>query len=347
MADRVRLALVGCGLITRNSHLPAVLRSPHAEVAALVDSSLERAAALAQQYGSSATLSDSLEKVIGQCDGVVVATPNHTHAPVARVALERDIPVLIEKPLTNTVAEGEALCRLAEQHQTFIAVGYRTRFHPAVLAMKRLLDGGHLGRVESFRYEFGSRGGWAPISAYNLDRAQSGGGVLVVSGTHFLDRMLYWFGEPSSFDFADDSFGGVEANCRATMRYDGPHGTFTGTLLLSKTTALRNRFTMWTDRYDVELGESETEDITLYPRDLPEYRQLLGARTPATDGKPDYFQAQIDDFARAIRGGGKPMVDGWDGLRSVRLFEALYAQRTQLEEPWMWFQKASAASARG
>src|SRR6185295_5017153 len=125
-----------------------------------------------------------LEKV----EGVLIATPNRTHAAIARVVLGRGIPVLIEKPLATCHEDAVELSELARTKGTFISVGFMTRHYPVVRLVKRLLAQGFLGQPRDFHFEYGTRGGWAPHSGYNLSRQQSGGGVLVVSGTHFLDR---------------------------------------------------------------------------------------------------------------------------------------------------------------
>src|SRR5690349_15950737 len=105
----VRLAIVGCGRITEDSHLPAALKANGIELAALVDPDLTRAGVLKRMYGCSCDLASSLDAVIGRVEGALIATPNHTHVDIARVALERGRPVLIEKPLTPRYAEAEEL----------------------------------------------------------------------------------------------------------------------------------------------------------------------------------------------------------------------------------------------
>ncbi|MBI3680135.1 MAG: Gfo/Idh/MocA family oxidoreductase [Acidobacteria bacterium] len=336
----VRLAIAGCGAITDESHLPAALGSPHAEVKALIDSSPDRAARLARKYGCDAEIGERLEAVLGKVEGVLIATPNHTHSLLARIALEQGVPVLVEKPLTTTYADAIELCELAKRNGTFISVGFVTRHFPVVRLMKRLLGEGFFGRLDRFCFEFGTAGGWAPVSGYNLDRNQSGGGVLVVNGTHYLDRMLYWFGWPERFTFADDSFGGVEANCRATFEYAGG---FEGSMFLSKSMSLKNRFTIEAERFHVEVSLSEVDNLTLFPKDLPGTRMsLCSTDRPAA---ADPFLAQIEDFASVIRKGGSPAVDGEFGALSVKLCEQLYACRTQLEEPWAWYRKAAKVQA--
>ena len=258
----VKLAIAGCGIVTEEYHLPAALGSRHVQVAALVDRNADRARLLMRTFGCDARLASSLDAVGDDVEGVIVATPNDTHAEVAGAALDRGLPVLIEKPVATTYRAAAELCQLARRRNTFISVGFMTRHFPVVALVKNLITTGFLGRLERFHFEYGTRGGWAPVSGYNLDRARSGGGVLVVSGTHFIDRMLFWFGYPRRFRYFDDSYGGVEANCKADLEFDGP---LTGTLFFSKTMALRNALYLETDRYRVELPWGEAQQLTHAP----------------------------------------------------------------------------------
>jgi predicted dehydrogenase len=335
----VRLAIVGCGRITEDSHVPAALKAAGIELAALVDPDVTRAAVLKRMYGCSCEIATGLDTVIDSVDAALIATPNHTHVSIARVALERGRPVLIEKPLTRRHAEAEELCALARRNGAFISVGFMTRHYPVVRLMRKLLDEGFFGPVKRFQFEYGTRGGWAPHTRYNLNREQSGGGVLLVSGTHYLDRMLFWFGSPRAFSYADDSHGGVEANCKAKLEFDAG---LTGTLFFSKTVELANRFVMETERYRVEIPWSERRRMALWPRERLGVAMTLEDSPAAKD--EDCFQLQLEEFARVIRHGGRPTVTGEEGARSVKLCEDFYAARTRLGEPWVRYPGAVAAT---
>ena len=332
----VKLAIVGCGQITESSHLPAVLGSSEVELVALVDADVQRARRLARKYGCTCEVLASLEQSTTPAEGVLIATPNNTHGVLARAALERGMAVLVEKPMATSPAEALELCEIAAKRNAIISVGFFTRQYPVVPLFKKLLDDGFFGRIKHFHFEYGTQGGWAPLSGYNLDRGQSGGGVLVVSGTHFVDRMLYWFGAPTSLRYADDSHGGVEANCQASFTFaDG----VTGSLFLSKTIELKNLFTLESERGRVEIPWSETRQVKARLHAMPDVELVFS--DAAVNAPVDFFQAQIDEFARVIRHGGAVSVDGWAGAASVKLCDDLYAARTPLDEPWIWYRPAA------
>lgn len=337
--EPVRIGIVGCGAITDIGHLPAALRSPTVNVCALVDKTTENAARLARKYAlRDCTIADNLDAVAGKVEAVLIATPNQSHFSIAQGLLARRIPILVEKPLTTTYAEAIALCELAEKERTFISVGYVTRYYPSVRLLKHLLETQYLGKLISFQYEFGGKGGWETASGYNLDRRAAGGGVLMVQGTHFIDRMLYLFGPPLSLSYCDDSYGGVEANCKAKMEWKSSAGAFSGTFFISKTQRLKNRLRIETDEYTCYAGEQEAESLTLIHKRQPEVR-LEASPQKQEAGQPSrsYFQVQIEEFAGLVRRGGKPTVDGRFAAQSVKLIEEMYGARTQLELPWLLY----------
>ena len=327
-----KLAIVGCGAITESGHLPAALQSPLIDVAALVDVRLDNARGLSRRFGLTCAVADTLESVINLVEGVVIATPNHTHAAIAEVALTRGIATLIEKPLTTQYADAMRLCDLADQMKTFISVGYRSRFWPSVPLLKHLLDTSYLGRIQSFDYTFGTQSTWAAVSGFGIDRAMAGGGILI--DAHVLDKVIFWFGEPTDFAFWDDSHGGVEATCKATARFEAPEGAFTGSILLSRSMDLEKRLVIDTDRFVCELGESPRAQVTLREKARPDLVLEVRSRDLGQDGRSD-FRLQLEEFVDNIRRPGKITIDGRFAARSVKLTEAMYQRRQQLPEPWM------------
>jgi predicted dehydrogenase len=313
-------------------HLPAALRSPLVEVTALVDANVANAEGLARMYGLPARTAASVSDILDDVQGVVLATPNDTHYPIAKQILERGKPVLIEKPITTRFDHALELCELADKKGTFISVGYRFRFFPSARLLKQLLDENYFGRVLGFHCEFGSAGGWTPVSGYNMDRARSGGGVLVINGTHFLDLAMFWFGEPVSHTYQDDDYGNVEANCKGVWNYDGPAGRFDGSFFFSKTIKLTNRFLIDTERGRIEWSAADAERIRVFDSHRSDVKFEL---SPAQrSGAVDSFRDQIEEFAANAVRRGAIISDGRNGARSIQLIEKMYRDATRIEESW-------------
>jgi predicted dehydrogenase len=329
-----RLGILGAGLITSNSHLPAALACSGVEVAALIDPVEKRAAQLASEFGISPEVAGDISRITGRLDGVIIATPNHTHKSAAIACIEAGADVLVEKPLASTYEDGLAIVECADRRGRMVAVGYTTRFRKSTRLLKTLLDRGYFGEVRQFVHQFGTPGGWAPLSAYNLDRSSAGGGVLVVTGTHFLDRMLSLWGYPDEAELEDDALGGPEANCTARFTYWRDGRALRGMARYSKTVQLRNGLAIDTEAGTVIVADTEDADIILRRHEHPDVEERLRPADAASGAARGAFQLQIEDFVRASRTDRVPAVDGLQGLDSLRLIEQLYATRRSADVDW-------------
>lgn len=331
-----RLAIVGVGQISIQSHIPAALGLPGVELVGLVDPASERAAAAARDFGVTLAVARDLGELAGKLDGVVVATPNHTHADLACRALEAGLDVMVEKPLATNVEQGRRVLEAARQSNRTLAVGYCTRFRDNVLTTAQLLRDGFFGRVRGFAYQYGTVGGWGTFSGYHLDRKATGGGVVMVSGTHFIDRMLHLFGYPDAFSYEDDAIEGPETHAVAHLTYEGAGDGegFKGVARFSKLVALEGGLVIDTDKGRVILRENDDSPATLRPHENPEVEEVLFHRKPVYPPGMNVFQRQLHDFVEASRGASAPMVSGEQALESLRLIEALYAARTPISGCW-------------
>lgn len=336
-----RLGIIGTGAVTEALHLPGVLSSPRVTLAALVDPVIERAQSLAAAYGLTPFIARSAAEILPHVDGVVIAAPNHRHRDIAVTCLNAGIHCLVEKPLSTNIADAEDMCSAAEKAGKVLAVGYTTRFRDEVVLLRELLQSRYFGTIKRFHYQEGTVGGWSPVSGYIADREAAGGGVLAVVGTHFIDRMLYWFGYPDSCSLLDDSRGGPEAHCLASFRYRGGGTPFEGTLLLSKVVAMPAGLVIHTETGDVVFPMGRAP-LYFRPRENPKLQTIISprGRRVFSFAKQD-AQLQIENFVDACRGKAPPMVDGRQGLLSVRLLSELYSKRTALSESWTQLHKAA------
>jgi len=323
-----RLGIVGTGLIVAGSHLPAALGCPGVKVTLLVDQVVERAQKLAQAYSFNPKVCRSISEGLDSVDGFIIATPNSTHCELALQCIDAGKHVLIEKPLANTATEGESIKRAAEARNVVVAVGFCTRFRNNVQMLHRLLNDNYFGRVTRFVHQFGTPGGWAPLSGYTLNRQSSGGGSLIVTGSHFLDRMIHFWGMPETCSLADDGLDGPEANCVARFSYSG----LTGMARYSKTGRLPGGLVIEAERGVVVLKDTDDAFIEFHPRAWPSLCETI--RLQPEPPQADVFQLQILDFVHACRTSGQVMVDIQQGLQSLRLTEMLYTNRSRLQERW-------------
>jgi len=324
------VAVIGCGAVTKRFHLPA-LAALSAKPALLVDKNIKRAQDLALAYRVLHT-SDDYHSCIGEVDAAIVALPHHLHAPVCIALLRRGIHVLVEKPMALTTAECNAMIAAAEERTTVLAVDHMRRFLHAVQWVKATLDAGVLGPIESFDFRDGLVYSWPVASDFFFRRETAGGGVLMDTGAHTLDLLLWWLGDVASFEYYDDNYGGVEADCKLNLTLvSGARGT----VELSRTRDLRNTAILRGQYGEIEIS-LHSNRVTADPGGILEYKAgaLAGKRLPKQTIRK-LFELQITDWLQAIERGQQPMVSGTEAVRSIALIEACYAQRELLELPWV------------
>ncbi len=139
--QKLQVAVVGVGSFGRNhARVYKELSEEGAELAAIVDSDLPRAQAVAAEFGGEAFGSvGEMLMAIPALQAASVAVPTVAHLATARELMERGVDVLIEKPLAFSLAEADALIALAKQHGRIAQVGHLERFNPAVRATWALL----------------------------------------------------------------------------------------------------------------------------------------------------------------------------------------------------------------
>jgi predicted dehydrogenase len=329
-----RLGLIGAGLISVQSHLPSALACGDVELAAIIDPVVDRAARAARTYGIQPLVTRDVGEALPRLDGAIIATPNSTHRELALQCLHAGVHVLIEKPMTTTTGEAADIVNAAREKRLVVAVGYVSRFRRGVRLLKELLEQRYFGRVQSFVHQAGTAGGWSPLSAYYLSGRSSGGGVLAVTGSHFLDRMLDFWGYPQDMQFHDDSLGGPEANCVGKFQFGCGENAMTGSVRYSKTAALPGALVLKTDHGLVTLEEHDDAEIVLRPEQDPHIEHVIRPADRRARQASDVFVLQLQDFVSACRHGQSPACDAEMGLLSVRLIESLYASRQPLETQW-------------
>lgn len=142
MADRLRIAVIGAGVMGRN-HMRVYNELADVELVAIAD--LREEVLVESPVRAYQDYRRLLEEET--LDAVSIAVPARVHHDVALACIERGIATLVEKPLAATLAEGSALRDAAEANSTPLMVGHIERFNPAVRELKQRLEGGALGRI--------------------------------------------------------------------------------------------------------------------------------------------------------------------------------------------------------
>ena len=135
MGKRLRVGVIGCGLIAQVMHLHYLRElSDRFEIAAICDLSAEARAACAREYGVPQQFDTWQELIAQPLDAVLVLTSG-SHAPIAIAAAKAGMHVLVEKPMCFSVAEGKAMVEAADKAGVTLMVAYNKRYDPAYVRL--------------------------------------------------------------------------------------------------------------------------------------------------------------------------------------------------------------------
>ena len=159
---------------------------------------------------------DAALTTAGDLSGAVVASPPSLHVVQAMAALERNIPVLLEKPVSPDLASAERLAQIVDRTGVPLLLGYTYRWWPAVQALRRRTAAGEIGRMVHVSCTLSAHlGDWHPWERYQdffMASADLGGGALL-DESHFIDLMVWFFGMPERVQARIGRLSDLEIDC--------------------------------------------------------------------------------------------------------------------------------------
>lgn len=355
-AGAVKVGLAGCGAVADQYYGPALRELERAgvvRVVALYDPERARVGEIGKLFPRAERAAGIARFGDTGVELAIVASPPRHHAEQTMALLERGMDVLCEKPMAPSLAEGLAMVRSASATGRMLAVGLVRRFFPATRTIRALLSGGQLGAVRSFHVSEGGAFRWPARSASFFEKSSLGGGVLLDIGVHVLDLLGWWWGPPVAVEYEDDAMGGVEANCRVHLAYDG----FAGSVRLTREGALPGRTVIECERgwmaYDIahvnrlRIGLVDAEfalDGLLHHAGHRGGRPILLERG---GNFQQSFLAQLADVAGAVRRRVAPAVPAEEGIASLALIERCRERRTLMAMPWLDAEERAGAERLG
>ena len=326
-----RIAIIGCGALARIFYIP-VFKKLKIKPSVLVDPDMRSLEELAAVSGAS-HIAASIEEVIDWIDAAIIATPNYLHAHQANYLLGNGKHVLLEKPMAASVKEGNDLLAMSRQSKVVLQIGMMRRFWRINKAVKKMLEDGILGTLQTISMQEGGVLNWPAQSTALFDPVQSLGGVLMDTGPHTIDLLCWWVGnQECEIQYEDDNQGGVEADCAINIDFKktGIHAK----IKLSRIRNMANEFIINGTKGRIKLKpygnifESSGRSIDKYI-----YNQYSSADLKQ-QGFIDLFEEQIKSWLLAIESGSDPLIDAESVLPSVRIIEQCYLNRRQMEYTW-------------
>jgi predicted dehydrogenase len=324
--------MVGCGLIAEVGHIPAILGHPDLELSALVDLDVERARSVARRIpGARIIVARELGELKGSVDLCVVATPNDSHATVVSDAVRQGLPCLVEKPLASHSAAAAALLADTNRHAVPVLVGYVQRFDFRIAFIRTLLAENRLNEIEKITIEYCTQGGWTPRSGYVLDVAAAGGGVFKVMGSHYVDRLMHWFGDLRIVKYLDNSLGGNESEAVLHAEVDGVR-RIPVSVRVSKIHTGRRETTIQTAGGTYVLREYGEEEVLYHPDGTDDHVCVF---RPNRAQPGNLFARQLSAFVDVVETGNSGTIAGCaESARVDSFVHDCYAHRLPLTQPW-------------
>ncbi|ELY67154.1 Gfo/Idh/MocA family protein [Natrinema versiforme] len=300
--EPIRAGVIGVGSMGEN-HARVYDELPAVELAGITDRDEEIARRVAAEYGTEPV---DLETLLERCDVVTVAVPTHAHYETVSTCLEAGVDVLVEKPIAETVEQGQQLAEQAREGGLVLQVGHIERFNPAVQTVADLIDDLDVISVEAERLG-------PPI-----DRTAPGN-VIFDLMVHDVDIVGSILGERPHSVTAMGTESGQYAT--ATIEYDDVVATVTASRVTQKKV---RKLTVTARECLVEVDYLE-QSVLIHRDSYPEYltddgqsryRHESVVERPRVDtGEP--LRNELESFVAAARDGSEPAVTAEDGIAAL------------------------------
>ena len=331
--QRVRLGLIGMGLIG-TAHAETLRKIDECELVAVADVD-EKYRKATQKLG--ATYHRDYEEMVHDesLQGVIIATPNHLHAPMGIVCAKHGLHLFVEKPIAADLGDADRLIETANQNKVRIFVGHQRRFNALVEKTREIVQGGELGRL------VGATITWALLKPPQYFegpfawRKTGGGGPILINLIHEIDNLRYICGEITEvFAMASNKVRSFSVEDTASVTFRFENGAV-GTAFVSDCVPSLSA-------YEARTGENPlvyhdygncyqfygTEASLLFPQMKKLFYSdpaKLGWHHPITEQGLKVVQAEdpyvkeFRHFARVIRDEEPPRISGEDGRRTLEV----------------------------
>ena len=302
MAEQIRVAVVGAGYFGR-FHADHYSRNPRAKLIAVVDTSEERARAVAAEFGAEPLF--DYRDVVGRVDAVSVAVPTPLHYEIARALVDAGMHILVEKPITDSVENASALTDLAEQRKLVLQVGHIERFSSAYNTLAKVI-------AEPLYFESYRIAPWKNRGV-EVD-------VILDLMIHDIDMIIGLVASPVvKVDAVGTPVLGQRidvANARITFA-SGCVANVTASRVAYKTERKLRVFAR--NHYlSCDLGEGRIQGYRLRGDPMTEGLAAIAMETYEIP-KQDSLGNEIEAFLDCIATGKKPLVDGRAGSEALRV----------------------------
>ncbi|MBQ3126551.1 MAG: Gfo/Idh/MocA family oxidoreductase [Clostridia bacterium] len=351
MNAKTVIAVIGCGRIARNAHFPAFAKMENVRIKYACDLIIEKADKMKEDYPFiEQTITDyKIALADAEVEAVYVLTPNYAHYTVTMDSLRAGKHVFCEKPITVNYALSCEMAEEAKKQGKILNIGVCNRYHRSVEKLEELNREGKFGRIYHVYCSFRCPRSIPGLGGAFTTKAQSGGGVLIDWGVHFLDLILYILGGAKLNNLTCDAYSEIAKDMKS-YRYtsmwaedtaDIENGTndvddfITGYIRTDKASISFNG--AWaqnlghSDMYIDFLGDKGGARL-IYGKKFEFYNgETLETENPEYD-IPNMYLCENQAFVESIKTGVKDRNNIENILESAKLLDYLYRSAEQKKE---------------
>jgi predicted dehydrogenase len=312
--EPVRVACLGMGWWS-DVLADAIKRSDKLRIVACYTRSEEKRKAFAAKYGCRAASSYEAILADREIEAIINTTPNNVHLETTAAAAAAGKHVFLDKPIANTVDEGRAITEACRKHGIVLALGYQRRRESHFRWIRKQIDDGVFGRLVNAEANISrDRLGKIDLSSWRYTAAGMPGGVMLQIGIHYSDVLAYLLGpiKAVSGRFVQLVLPGDNPDV-ASMVFEHENGALS---------TLNASYASASEYYLMNVYGKEASAYYDFHQGLRFLKRGADRSDPISCPKVDTFVDELEEFARAVRGQGRPEMDGEGATDSLAVIRA-------------------------
>jgi predicted dehydrogenase len=312
--ERLRVACVGMGWWS-DVLADAMQRSKKFEIAACYTRSEEKRKAFAQKYNCRAAPGYEAILKDGSIEAIINTTPNNAHLETTRAAAQAGKHVFLDKPIANTVADGRAITEACRKARIVLALGYQRRKESHFRWVRKQIDDGVFGKLVNAEANISrDRLGKIDLSSWRYTSEGMPGGVMLQIGIHYSDVLEYLLGPVKAVNgrLAQLVLPGDNPDV-ASLVMEHENGALS---------TLNSSYASASEYYCMNIYGKEASAYYDLHQGLRFLKRGADRSDPVACEKNDTIREELDEFADAVRGKGKPEMGGEASTRSLAVLRA-------------------------
>lgn len=318
----LHVGIIGAGQAGER-HAVGFAACDNAKLVGIADIAEERAAALSNRFEAKA-YADWQEMLDANLDIIVVSLPHNMHVAPTEAAAKRGIHVLMEKPIATTLEDAKRIVQVCKEAEVKLTISFVHRFREELQVARRWLDEGHIGKPQVIRENMGGQRG-SHLPEWVTRKEIAGGGVLMYSAIHGLDRLRWLVGSEvvkitaEARTYSSDTE--VEDGIAALLTFaNGTTATLTTNAPVYRAQPAHWETELYGDKGMLRIRTRQFAELS-----NDELMEHVDTAHLSDELGPHYnFARQARVFVNTILEDKHPVITGEDGVKALELALAIY-----------------------